>query len=108
MCRDVLKVTLIFLTLVQNSVEREYEYVLEDENIVSECHQKPPGYSGINKLFDLSNASFAMVEGGIAVTGYVTTVWDNQATDTIQVLCERNYTKEKYFNWLVSCRSPLA
>nr|XP_017022015.1 uncharacterized protein LOC108074461 [Drosophila kikkawai] len=84
MCRAVSIILVILLSLVTYSLTVKYEFILEEENIFSKCHDEHPGYSDINKLLDLSNFSMKFVEGGTEVSGYLTTLWDNEPTDIIQ------------------------
>ncbi|XP_017056906.1 uncharacterized protein LOC108098498 [Drosophila ficusphila] len=74
----------ILLKVVGPSEEVNYELVLEEERVFSECMDNPSGHLGMEGLFDLTNLDLHMEEEGIHVEGNITSAWDIQPTDRIE------------------------
>ncbi|XP_039485159.1 uncharacterized protein LOC120447695 [Drosophila santomea] len=81
---SVLWQLVVFLTAAQHSVGENFEYILEDESVFSECMDAPPGYANMSGLFDISTTNFVMGPEGVHVDGYLTSTWDVQPTDRIE------------------------
>ncbi|XP_017084781.2 uncharacterized protein LOC108117093 isoform X1 [Drosophila eugracilis] len=76
---------LILLSIVNDSMEFEYEFLLEDERIFSDCANPPPGSQNMNGLFNnFSDSTFTMTENGVSHSGNLTTSWQIEKTDIIQ------------------------
>nr|XP_017024355.1 uncharacterized protein LOC108076138 [Drosophila kikkawai] len=69
----------------------QYEFLLEDERIFSDCSDKPPGTFNSHSLFDLSNMNFAMDDDGVAISGNHTLIWDVQPSDRIEMAGSLRY-----------------
>ncbi|KAH8337152.1 hypothetical protein KR059_001897 [Drosophila kikkawai] len=76
---------LILVTIVSLTVEIQYEFEFEDDKIFTKCLDNPNGFKDIEGLFDLSNMTFEWGEEGIVVSGNMTTVWEVEPTDRIEV-----------------------
>ncbi|KAH8348455.1 hypothetical protein KR084_007539 [Drosophila pseudotakahashii] len=82
---------LILLQRIKNSTEIKFDFLFEDERIVSDCGEKPAGTLGINSLFDFTNTGFDMSEDGVTVSGYTTVIWDIQPTDRVEIAVSVQY-----------------
>ncbi|XP_022227946.1 uncharacterized protein LOC111077830 [Drosophila obscura] len=76
---------LILLDLVHFSIEFNYEFVMRDEDVLSECLDKPQGALNANGLFGFSETSFVMSDDGINLSGNISTVWDVNPKDRVQL-----------------------
>ncbi|XP_034662764.1 uncharacterized protein LOC117897820 [Drosophila subobscura] len=75
---------MILLLIVNSSLQVKYEFVLDNEHVLSECQDKPPGALSYDSLFDFSEMALTMSDDGVTLTGNATTVWDVKPTDRIQ------------------------
>ncbi|XP_034138062.1 uncharacterized protein LOC117589901 [Drosophila guanche] len=75
---------MILLLIVNSSLQVKYEFVLDNEQVLTECQDKPPGALDYDSLFDFSELTFTMGGDGVTLTGNATTVWDIKPTDRIQ------------------------
>lgn len=85
----------ILLNLVNLSLQKDREFVIEHENIVSDCEIMPPGFVTEDKFLDRSKLTFKRGgDGLITVSGNATFVWDIQSSDRIEVsdqtFCHKN------------------
>lgn len=76
---------LILLQAVYLSVEIQYELEFEDDQLFTKCLDNPDGFQDITRLFDFSNFTLELSEEGIVVRGNLTTIWDVDTTDRIEV-----------------------
>ncbi|XP_039482915.1 uncharacterized protein LOC120446152 [Drosophila santomea] len=77
---------LILMAFIENSMEINYEFTMEDERITSDCQDEAVGTLNIDGLFDWSNATFVMAEEGVTLSGSKTVVWDIQPSDRVELL----------------------
>ncbi|KAH8292020.1 hypothetical protein KR054_003527 [Drosophila jambulina] len=75
---------LILLHFVSLSLEIQYEFELEDDQVYTKCLDNPNGLKGIEGMLDLSDLTLELGAEGIVVSGNVTTVWDVEPTDRIE------------------------
>ncbi|KAH8308455.1 uncharacterized protein [Drosophila kikkawai] len=61
------------------------EYVLDSENIFTECLNPPPGSKPFNHLVDISRFTTKKDKDGIHISGNLTTTWDIGPTDRIEI-----------------------
>ncbi|KAH8253961.1 hypothetical protein KR032_007867, partial [Drosophila birchii] len=90
MIREGFLLVLVHL-FFDSSMGIQYEFLLEDERIFSECADKPKGIGNLNNLFDLSNMNFTMDYGGISISGNLTLIWDVQPSDRIEMAGSLRY-----------------
>ncbi|KAH8242756.1 hypothetical protein KR032_001880 [Drosophila birchii] len=76
---------LILLKIVSLSVEFQYEFEFEDDQIYSKCLDNPNGAKGMEGLFDCSDFTMELNEEGVVISGNLTTVWDVDPTDRVEV-----------------------
>lgn len=65
----------------------DYQMLLSDTNIFSECEDSPYSALDINGLFNLDELQLGFKDNSeiISISGNVTTVWDIQPVDRIVV-----------------------
>ncbi|EDW91916.1 uncharacterized protein LOC6531401 isoform X1 [Drosophila yakuba] len=76
---------ILILKVVHLSQQINYEFELEDESIYTNCSGVPPGTLNIDGLFDLTNYSTTMTQDGILVSGNMTSVFNAQPSDRIEL-----------------------
>ncbi|XP_020813866.1 uncharacterized protein LOC110188478 [Drosophila serrata] len=74
---------LILICYCSSSLQILHEFVLEDEQVFTDCINAPPGSRNASGLFDFSRMNFTMDENGIYIEGNLTTVWDVPPEDVI-------------------------
>lgn len=77
---------ILILNVVHLSLQISYEFEIEDESIYSDCSDVPPGTLNISGLFDLTNYTTTITADGLSVSGNMTSVFNAQPTDRIEVL----------------------
>ncbi|KAI8038426.1 uncharacterized protein LOC128254976 [Drosophila gunungcola] len=77
---------LILCGMVKLSGQVQYEFVLEDEAIFTKCKNAKPGTLDINGLYNMTNYSTNMVPEGIEISGNLTSVFNAEPSDRIEVL----------------------
>ncbi|KAH8284746.1 hypothetical protein KR054_000506 [Drosophila jambulina] len=82
---------LILVNLIYYAMGIQYEFLLEDERIFSDCADKPLGTQNIYSMFDTSNMNLAMDDEGISVSGNHTLIWDAQPSDRIEMAGSLRY-----------------
>ncbi|XP_001358066.3 uncharacterized protein [Drosophila pseudoobscura] len=75
---------IILLIFVSYSEEVQYEFVSDNEDVMSDCQDKPKGALGFDSLFDMSELTLNMSDDGVQIQGNVTSIWDVKPTDRIQ------------------------
>ncbi|XP_023171625.2 uncharacterized protein LOC111599962 [Drosophila hydei] len=61
----------------------DYEMLIDDPEIFTDCKENPPGAKGISGLFNLDELELTLDGDKIHVAGNATTVWDIEPTDRI-------------------------
>ncbi|XP_017866053.1 PREDICTED: uncharacterized protein LOC108615791 [Drosophila arizonae] len=61
----------------------DYEMLIDDPDVFTDCLENPPGAKGASGLFNLDELTFSLNGDKIHVEGNVTTVWDVEPTDRI-------------------------
>lgn len=65
----------------------DYEMLIDDPDIFTDCKENPPGAKGISGLFNLDELELTLDGDKIHVAGNATTIWDIEPTDRITVNC---------------------
>ncbi|XP_037714089.1 uncharacterized protein LOC119549866 [Drosophila subpulchrella] len=78
-------ILLIIFEVVNLSMQIEYQFELEDESIYTNCSNVQPGTLNINGLFDMTHLSTIMKPEGIELSGNMTSVFNAQPSDRIEV-----------------------
>ncbi|XP_016967692.1 uncharacterized protein LOC108036212 [Drosophila biarmipes] len=76
---------LIVFKVIGLSMQVEYEFELEDEEIYSNCSEVLPGTLNIKGLFDMTNLRTVMTSEGIEMSGNMTCVFNAQPSDRIEL-----------------------
>ncbi|KAH8362949.1 hypothetical protein KR084_003659 [Drosophila pseudotakahashii] len=76
---------LAVLTLISHANGEKYELLVVDEDIFTSCRDPDPGTLDIHGFFDISNFSTSMDADGVTVSGNLTSIWDIQLKDRVQV-----------------------
>lgn len=76
---------ILILNVTHLSMQISYEFEIEDESIYSDCSDVPPGTLNISGLFDLTNYTTTITADGLSVSGNMTSVFNAQPTDRIEV-----------------------
>ncbi|XP_016981231.1 uncharacterized protein LOC108046167 [Drosophila rhopaloa] len=76
---------LILFEVVNLSIQVKFEFVLDDDSVYSDCSDAPPGILNIDAFFDRSNLSTIMVPQGIQMSGNITSVFNSQASDRVEM-----------------------
>ncbi|XP_017115348.1 uncharacterized protein LOC108137918, partial [Drosophila elegans] len=77
---------LILCGMFKLSGQTQYEFVLEDEAIFTKCKNAMPGTLDINGLYNMTYFSTNMVPDGIEISGNLTSVFNAEPSDRIEVL----------------------
>ncbi|KAM8716333.1 hypothetical protein ACLKA7_003246 [Drosophila subpalustris] len=78
----------ILTGLAHYSSALKYRFVPENDDIFSACPNQPKNVLDLNGLFDLSEIQFNLASGFVMVSGNVTSVWNIQPSDRIEVSLE--------------------
>lgn len=78
---------LLILQMLWQVLAVDYEMLIDDPDVFTDCLENPPGAKGANGLFNMDELTFTLNGDKIHVEGNVTTVWDVQPTDRITVNC---------------------
>ncbi|XP_016999454.3 uncharacterized protein CheB53a [Drosophila takahashii] len=82
---------IIIFDVINSSMQIKYEFEFEDESIYSDCSDVPPEARNINGLFDMTNLKRIMNQEGIALSGNMTSVFNAQPSDRIEVTANLLY-----------------
>ncbi|KAH8241282.1 hypothetical protein KR032_007024, partial [Drosophila birchii] len=93
-CKMNLKVTIVVvlatLSLIQ-AKDATYELVFSDGDLHSSCKDVAPGTLDVHGLFDISEITTSLEEGGMRISGNFTFVWDIQPQDRIKAVIKLLY-----------------
>ncbi|XP_034665372.1 uncharacterized protein LOC117899465 [Drosophila subobscura] len=77
--------SILLLTIVYSSSGATYELLVADENLFSDCPSPAEGTLNQNGLFDFSNFSTSMNAEGVTLAGSMTSVWNIQPEDRVEM-----------------------
>ncbi|XP_064549144.1 uncharacterized protein LOC135435844 [Drosophila montana] len=79
---------LILILFGRQSSATKYKFLLENEDIFTDCPNKPSNVHNINGVFDTSEGTFETDFVTVLFTGNLTCVWNIQPGDRIQMTFE--------------------
>jgi len=83
----VVLVIFMFLNIFAGfSRSYKYKYTFEDDEIFNDCQDQPVGVLNVKGLFNFSELTIDLKGEDIYVSGNVTSIWNVQPNDRIQVI----------------------
>lgn len=79
------RLELLFFICVGFTRAYKYKGIIEDDEIFNDCKDQPDNVLNIKGLFDFSQFTFGLEGEDISIEGNVTSIWDIQPNDRIQV-----------------------
>lgn len=89
----------IVVQIIHFSTAIDYEFLVEDGMFYTDCKDMPPRVLGLKGMLDMTNLNLSLNEEGLSFSGNMTTVWDVQPSDRIQVFRDSRFKIEGVLNY---------
>ncbi|XP_022214858.2 uncharacterized protein LOC111069218 [Drosophila obscura] len=77
--------SILLLAIVYRTSGATYELLVADESLFSDCPSQAKGTLNQHGMFDFSNFSSSMNPDGVTIAGSMTSVWDIQPKDRVEM-----------------------